>query len=224
MKKILLLSVVLIAIAAFTISTIPAPPPLYPELEAYFKSVETKDFGKDHHEALENIKYNVTTSNTDYEDWNLIFYCSENIFRSQASQVFAQTLCYAKRYKKVKVYSAGYTSGDISPKLIAYLIKIGYKITKNQKEGKPVYEVRFSDKAAPIVLFSKTTSDQSLPKKDITSIIVCDVKNESDCATLKTETTPFNLAFSKVIETDPDEKIEATLKGIASEMVYVTQK
>lgn len=224
MKKIIL-SVAVIFAGMLLTSFNSTAPRLYPELETYFKSFDGKQFNKDHLESLENIKYSITSSNMDYDDWNLIFYCSENTFRSQASQVFAQTLCYSKKHRKVKVYSAGLNTGEISPQLIRYLQKIGYRITNIEKDGKAAYEVKFSDQAASIVLFSKTTNDQSLPTKDISSIIVCDVTTEADCASLKTQSTrPFNLAFPKVASTDEVGKAEAILKSIASEMVYVTNK
>lgn len=54
--------------------------------------------------------------------------------------------------------------------------------------------------------------------------MVCDVTKETDCAAIKTETTPFNLPFVKVSADDTDERIETTLKNIATEMVYVTNK
>jgi arsenate reductase len=225
MKKLIFLCTILSLAVALTSFKRDAAPKLYPELENYFKSIETKEFSKEHHDALESLKSDINASHLDYGDWNLIFYCSENTFRSQASQIFAQTLCYAKRHKNMKVFSAGQTSGEIHPKLIEYLSKIGYKITKSDKDGKTIYEVKFSDQANPVVLFSKTTSDKSLPTKDVTSVIVCDVKNETDCADLKTESThPLSLAFQKVISTDANDKIETTLKTIASEMVYVTKK
>jgi arsenate reductase (thioredoxin) len=224
MKKILFALIVLFSgILVTSFNT--AAPKLYPELEAYFKSIDGKQFNQDHRESLENIKYSIASSSMDYEDWNLIFYCSENTFRSQASQVFAQTLCYAKKHRKVKVYSAGLTTGEISPQLITYLQKIGYRITHIQKDGKAAYEVKFSDQAPPIVLFSKTTTDPSLPIKDISSIIVCDVAAEADCASLITYSSkPFHLAFPRVVSTDEAGKAEATLKSIASEIVYVTNK
>jgi arsenate reductase (thioredoxin) len=224
MKKLIFLCAILSVAIALTSFKRQAAPKLYPELEIYFKSVERKEFSTDHLHALENLKSDINLSHLDYDDWNLIFYCSENTFRSQASQVFAQTLCYEKRHKKMKIFSAGLSSGEISPKLIEYLSRIGYKITKSENKGKTMYEAKFSEQADPVVLFSKTTADKSLPTKDVTSVIVCDVKNESDCATLKTESNPLNLAFPKVVATDASDKIETTLKSIAAEMIYVTKK
>jgi protein-tyrosine-phosphatase len=223
-KTIFALSMVIAAAIALTsFKTVSAPSKLYPELETFFSSLDKKGFDKSHLQSLETIKYHISSSTMDYDDWNLIFYCGENSFRSQASQVFAQTLCY-KKFRKIKAYSAGFSTVDINPKLISFLIKIGYKVTKLNKAGQSIYEVRFSDKADPILLFSKTTADKSLPTKDISSIIVCDLANESDCASLKTESTPINLPFQKVSLSDGDEKIESTIKNIAAEMLYVTSK
>lgn len=226
MKRTIPVIAVVIAavIALVSFKPVELAPRLYPELEAYFKTVNVKEFNKEHVGTLENLKYDIYLSHLDKGNWNVIFYCSENTFRSQASEVFAQTLCYAKKHKQIRVFSAGVSSGEISTKLIEYLSKIGYRITKTEKEGKAIYEVRFSDKADPIVLFSKTTTDISLPTKDVRSVIVCDIKAEAECAAIKTQSVPLNLAFKKVNETDDTEKIQSTLKNIAAEMLYVTGK
>lgn len=226
MKKTVFVLVILVA-ASITFTSFlndSAAPRLYPGIEAFFKTLKGKEFDTAHHNALENIRYNISLTGLDVFDWNLIFYCSENTFRSQASQVFAQTLCYAKKHKKVKVFSAGLSAGDVNPKLIAYLSKIGYKVSKSEKDGINFYEVKFSDQADPVILFSKTVSDKSLPTKDLTSIVVCDVVKETECASLKFESTPLNMPFEKVHDGDANEKIEATIKGIAAAMLYVTKK
>lgn len=225
MKKIILVFATLITVA-ITFSSFKsklAAPKLYPELEAYFNSISNKEFSKNHVQALENLKSNISFSTMDYSDYNVIFYCSENSLRSQASQILLQTLCFSKKFKKVKTFSAGLTSTEVSPALIAYLTKIGYRITKTEKDVKTAYEVRFSDNANPVILYSKTVADPSLPKKEVAAIIVCDIKAETDCANLKTNYTPLHLAFPKLNDTDSEDKIEAFVREMAAEMLYVTK-
>lgn len=227
MKKTILSIVIavtfVIALTSFIKS--PPPPPLYAELEAFFKSVDVKQVDKSHISELEGLKRNIATSDLDAgAKWGVIFYCSENSFRSQASQVFMQTLCYANRHRNMLAYSAGLTAAEVDPMLVNYLTKIGYKVTAITKEGRPGYEVRFADKADPIILFSKTVKDKSLPAKDVASVVVCDIAKEVDCTSLKTETTPFHLPFQKVTKADGVDKAETTLKSIAAEMMFVTNK
>lgn len=226
MKKTLFafVAIILAAIALTSFRPNLAAPKLYPELEAYFKTIDAKQFDKAHINALENLKSNISFSSMDYLDYNIIFYCSENSFRSQVSQVFLQTLCFARKHKKVKAFSAGLIANEIDSKLIIYLSKIGYKISKTDKDGKSAYEVRYSDNANPIILYSKTITDPSLPKKEVAAVIVCDVQVETDCSNLKTEFTPLYMAFPKVIATDSDTKVEEIVNNIATEMLYVTQK
>lgn len=224
-KSIIALSAVVVALITLaSFKPVSAPSKLYPELETYFKSITKKDFSTEHVQALENLKSNISFSTMDYSDYNVVFYCSENSFRSQASQILLQTLCYSRKFKKVKSFSAGLSSTEVSPGLITYLTKIGYRITKTEKNGKSAYEVRFSDDASPVILYSKKTDDPTLPKKDITAVIVCDIKTETDCANIKTEFTPFHLAYTKVNDNDGEEKIEALVKDMAAEMLYVTKK
>lgn len=198
---------------------------MYPELEAFFKSIDIKQVDKLHLGELEGLRHNISTSDLDPgASWGVIFYCSENSFRSQASQVFLQTMFYAKRHRNIQAYSAGLNTTEVDPILVNYLVKIGYKISNISKYGRPAYEVRFADKANPIILFSKTTADKSLPARDVASVIVCDIAKEVDCAALKTESTPFHLPFQKITKSDETDKVETTLKTIATEMVFVTNK
>lgn len=225
MKKVIS-AVVILTVVMITTSfqSFRFAPKLYPELETYFRAIEAMKFKKDQLSTLENLRYNINSSDMDHLDWNCIFYCTENSFRSQASQVFLETLCYSKKHKKVKAYSAGINSGDINPQLITYLSKIGYKISKVAKAGKTVYEVRYSDNAAPILLFSKTITDNSLPTKEVTPVIVCNRLTEPICDNLKIEAKALELPFPNAGHTDSEVKIEATLKSIATAMQYVTEK
>lgn len=226
MKNILFYLAATVAIAMVASSFKPVVAPrLYPELESFFKSVELKekDLNRNHREALVNIRYNISISKTDVGDFNMVFYCSEYTFRSQASQVFAQTLCFLRKHKRVNVFSAGLKTGEIDSKLVDYLSKIGYRITKTAKDGKTAYEVRYSDAADPLVLFSKTLYDGSLPKNTDIPVILCDIKAEPECAALPQEAKPFMMAFPKVFTTDANDKAESTLKNIAGELAFATK-
>ena len=59
MKKTIFVLAALLAVAiTFTsFKSESAAPKLYPELEAYLKSVETKEFNKEHLGTLDNLKY-----------------------------------------------------------------------------------------------------------------------------------------------------------------------
>lgn len=224
MKKLLLLSMILVIALTTTSLRTKTPPRIYPELTAFFKSIDVSQLKAEHRESLENLKSHIESSSLGYDDWNLVFYCSENSFRSQASQIFSETLCFKNKLRRVKSFSAGQTTGQIHPKLIDYLKKVGYKVSKVEGDRKEVYEIRYSDVAEPIKIFSKTSADISLPKNGLMSIIVCDMKKENDCSNLATPTKPFNLPFEKVQANDPLEKAETVLRSIAAELTYVTGK
>ena len=226
MKKKILAFTVLATIACVAISFKHqnAAPKLYPELEAFFKSVPAKEFQKDQAGVLENMRENLNTSNMDYGNWNCVFYCTENSFRSQASQIFRETLCFSKRHKQVKSYSAGIHPGEINTKLIAYLSKIGYKISTSEKDGRKGYEVRYSDDANPVFLFAKSIDDKSLPKSNVASIIVCNHISEPLCSSLDRQHLPFELPFPNATINDSDEKIASIVKEIAVAMQYITEK
>ncbi|MGN7722295.1 arsenate reductase/protein-tyrosine-phosphatase family protein [Chitinophaga sp. 22620] len=225
MKKTISVFVLLLTIVLFSsFNRENAAPRLYPELDRYFAALNLKQVDQSHAQSLENIKSNLSMSNMDRADWNIIFYCSENSFRSQASQVFLQTLSFANKHKNVKVFSAGKTASGVDARLIDYLTQIGYKVSKTERRNATAYEVRFSDQADPIVLFSKPASDKSLPGSDVTSVIVCDSGKEAECKDIQTSSLQFKLPFEKVETADARDKAEKVLKHIATEMAYVTNK
>lgn len=225
MKKLVFLIAVILTgtvVSSFSPSTAAK---LYPELEVFFESIEKQPFDQARMGTLESIKDNVNISNLGYTDWNIIFYCSENAFRSQASQVFLQTLCFARKHKKINAFSAGKSATAVSPKLISYLSGIGYRISNTEHNGQAAYAVKFSDDADAILLFSKLVTDQSLPSMDVTSVVVCDSQKEQDCKGMSTvSSSPFELPFEKVNEADAYDKADKVLKEIATEMLYVTKK
>lgn len=226
MKKYISLFTILAVITVVVTSFRPpvVAPKLYPELDAYFKVIDAKQYPKEKYPVLENLRQNINATTIDNLDWNCIFYCTENTFRSQASQVFLATLSFDRRFKRVKAFSAGVTAGEINPKLIDYFSKIGYKVTKAEKDGKTAYEVRYSDDVKPILLYAKTTTDPSLPKLEITSVVVCDRAAEPVCKDLKTASYSFELPFQNVNADQSDAEVEATLKNIAMAMKFLTEK
>lgn len=221
-----LLSVVFAATVFATVSFAPeaAAPKLYPELEAYFKGINSKSIEKQQESSLHELRENITYSDLDYTDWNCVFLCTENTFRSQASQVLLETLCYTKRHRNIKAYSAGITSGEINPKLISYLAKIGYRIGKKKDVDKTIYEIRYNDSSQPIILYSKNTEDRSLPKNGVTSIIVCNRAIESACTNLQPIGVSVELPFDNVTTDDTEEKVEFTVNAIAVAMQYATER
>lgn len=227
MKKtiILLFSLLtFLVLCAFSFKASNPPLTMYPELEAFFSLIETNQVDNTRLSALQKIKEDISSSNQYFDETNLVFYCSENSFRSQASQVFAQTLCAVNKRRKVKVFSTGVVATEVDPRLISYLKKIGYKVSSTMKEGKTTYELKYNDRSDPIILFSKEPTDKTLPKSNITSIIVCDMQTETECKHLQTATSPVKLPFVKITKEDPDAKIESTIRNIATEMAYVTKK
>ncbi len=220
MKKLLILTLpalVLLTIWAFKPD---APVKIYPEIEAYFNSIDTKPLEAKHAYTLVNLQHSVNSSRIDYKDWNYTFYCEDNSTKSQAAQVFLHTMAYAKKFKKVKIHSAGAAKGTVDQKLIDGLAKIGYKVNKTTKNGEVAYEVKFSDKADPVTLFAKDARDKSLPISDVSSILLCDTTRGKSCFQILTPSTPFYLPLSTSSDTDD---MDIMLKDIAGAMVYITK-
>ncbi|UPK72468.1 hypothetical protein [Chitinophaga filiformis] len=221
--KILFLAPVLACIFFFkSVAIQPPAPKLYPELVKYFASVKNNSINKNDKEALDILKGALALASMDSKDLNFIFLCKDNSFRSQVAQIFLETLSTTKKVKRVKSLSAGEASGEIDARLIDFLNKIGYKVSKTTVNNKVGYEVKYSDEAPAILIYGKDMNDPALNVKETYPIAV----DPADFA--HWEEVKFSYPLSK-LEVDgfkdlASADIDTAMGSIAACMVYLTDK
>lgn len=110
---------------------------------------------------------------------NLIFICTHNSRRSHISQIWAQTAAHLYNVPDVFCYSGGTEATAFNPRAVNALRQVGFNIEMKEQGNNPIYEVRFSNEAAPILAFSKVYNDAANPQKSFAAIMTCSHADEN---------------------------------------------
>ena len=103
----------------------------------------------------------------------LTFICTHNSRRSHLAQLWAQTAAYYYGLPGVECFSGGTEATAFNPRAVKAMREAGFSITETKGGDNPVYEVRFSVDANPIIAFSKKYDDPFNHNKDFAAIMTC---------------------------------------------------
>ncbi|MGC6431994.1 MAG: low molecular weight phosphatase family protein [Jejuia sp.] len=108
----------------------------------------------------------------------LNFICTHNSRRSHLSQIWAQTMAAYFNIKNVFCYSGGTEATAMFPKVGETLSNQGFAIGKLSEEENPVYAIKFSENAHPIIAFSKKYDADFNPTSEFAAIMTCSSADE----------------------------------------------
>lgn len=156
---------------------------------------------------------------------NLI--CTHNSRRSHLSQVWAQTAAAHYGIKDVFCYSGGTEATAMFPMAVQTLAKQGFQIKTIAEGNNPVYAIKYSANAHPIIGFSKTFDDDFNPKSEFAAILTCSSADQG-CPFIAGAELRIPITFEdpKAFDNTPQqsEKYEERSLQIANEMFYVFSK
>ena len=158
---------------------------------------------------------------------NLNFICTHNSRRSHLSQVWAQTMANYFNIKNVFCYSGGTEATTLFPSATEALETSGFKIEKLSNETNPVYAIKFSEIAHPIIGFSKTFDAPFNPSKTFAAIMTCSSADKG-CPFIAgaEKRIPITFEDPKAFDNTPQQAekyLERSLQ-IATELKYVFSK
>jgi len=107
------------------------------------------------------------------QDINLNFICTHNSRRSHLSQVWAQVASVYYHIPNVHCYSGGTEETALFPKVAETLTNQGLNIFKIADNNNPVYAIKYSDNALPVIGFSKKYDNPFNPVSAFTAIMTC---------------------------------------------------
>lgn len=107
------------------------------------------------------------------QDINLNFICTHNSRRSHLSQVWAQVASAHFNIPNVHCYSGGTKETALFPKVAETLTNQGFNIFKIADTNNPVYAIKYSDNALPVIGFSKKYDSPFNPVSTFTAIMTC---------------------------------------------------
>ena len=112
------------------------------------------------------------------ESINLNFICTHNSRRSHLSQIWAQVMAEHFGIKNVFCYSGGTEATAIFPKVAETLHSQGMEIQKLSDTENPVYAVKYSENAHPVICFSKKYDDAFNPVSGFAAVMTCSNADE----------------------------------------------
>lgn len=109
----------------------------------------------------------------------LNFICTHNSRRSHISQIWAQTAAYYYGIENVETFSGGTEATAFNHRAVEAMKNAGFEITLKKEGQNPLYEIRFSDEAPTLTVFSKKYDDVFNPKRDFAAIMTCSHADEN---------------------------------------------
>ena len=163
----------------------------------------------------------------DRHDININFICTHNSRRSHLSQVWAQVASAHFNIPNVHCYSGGTEETALFPKVAETLIEQGFNIFKIADTNNPVYAIKYSDNALPIIGFSKKYDNPFNPVSAFTAIMTCS-QADGGCPFIAgaEKRIPVTFEDPKISDNTPEQSkvyAERSLQ-IATEMFYVFSK
>ena len=163
----------------------------------------------------------------DRQDININFICTHNSRRSHLSQVWAQVASAHFNIPNVHCYSGGTEETSLFPKVAETLTNQGFNIFKIADTNNPVYAIKYSDNALPIIGFSKKYDSPFNPVSAFTAIMTCS-QADGGCPFIAgaEKRIPITFEDPKISDNTPEQSqvyAERSLQ-IATEMFYVFSK
>jgi arsenate reductase (thioredoxin) len=157
------------------------------------------------------------------ERTELNFICTHNSRRSHLSQIWAQTAANYYQIPNVICYSGGTEATAFNPRAVKAMSEAGFKIDKTTEGTNPVYEVRFSNAADPVLAFSKKYDADGNPKALFGAVMTCSHADQN-CPIVFGAAERFSITYDdpKDFDDTPQEaaKYHERVLQIGREMLY----
>ena len=161
---------------------------------------------------------------SDTQAVNINFICTHNSRRSHLSQVWAQVAATYFNIPNVHCYSGGTEETALFPKVTETLINQGFSVFKIADNNNPVYAIKYSENALPVIGFSKKYDSPFNPVSSFVAIMTCS-QADGGCPFVPGAEKRILITFEdpKISDNTPEQSkvyAERSLQ-IATEMFYV---
>lgn len=200
---------------------------LFTEIEQTIKSLKPETISEERKATLQPLIEFVQEKVSNQQDIRINFICTHNSRRSHLSQVWAQTIAAYFNIKNVFCYSGGTEATALFPMAAQALKNSGFLIQELSEGQNPVYSIKYSENAHPVIGFSKKLDDDFNPKSGFAAIMTCDSANEA-CPFVPgaEKRIPITFEDPKAFDGTPQqaEKYNERSIQIATELFYVFSK
>jgi len=197
---------------------------LYPKIVSQIEALDVNSITAERKKILQPLIDYIQLKADTNAIINLNFICTHNSRRSHLSQVWAQTLSNYFNVKNAFCYSGGTEATALFPVAAETLKQTGFKIEKRSNEDNPVYAIKYSENAHPVIGFSKTYDAEFNPSSEFAAILTCSSADKG-CPFIAgaEKRIPITYDDPKAFDDTPQqlEKYKERSLQIATEMKYV---
>lgn len=197
---------------------------LFPEIENVIQNFNFESISAERKIILQPLIDYIQGKANANEEIHLNLICTHNSRRSHLSQVWAQTAATYYNIKNVFCYSGGTEATAMFPMAAKTLEKQGFQIKTIAEGSNPVYAIKYSENAHPVIGFSKTFDDDFNPKSEFAAILTCSSADQG-CPFIAgaEKRIPITFEDPKAFDNTPQQaqKYEERSIQIAAEMFYV---
>lgn len=200
---------------------------MYPTLSKTIEQLPLQNISEERKTILQPLIDFIQQKVNDRQDININFICTHNSRRSHLSQVWAQAASAHFNIPNVYCYSGGTEETALFPKVAETLINQGFSIFKISENNNPVYAIKYSDNALPIIGFSKKYDSPFNPVSAFAAIMTCS-QADGGCPFIAgaEKRIPITFEDPKISDNRSEQSqvyAERSLQ-IATEMFYVFSK
>lgn len=200
---------------------------MYPKLTKQIEELLFQEISEERKAVLQPLIDFIKQKKRNQESISVNFICTHNSRRSHLAQIWAQTASAYFKISNVNCYSGGTETTALFPKVVEALTEAGFHIWKLSESENPVYAVKYSENALPVIGFSKKYDDNFNPNTGFAAIMTCSQADEG-CPFISgaEKRIPVTFEDPKISDDTAEQTIiyrERSLQ-IGAEMFYVFSK
>src|SRR5690554_2089930 len=203
---------------------IPARSIVFSELENTIKELNLRSISAERRVILQPLIDFVQAKTDKGNEVHVNFICTHNSRRSHLTQVWAQTFSTYFNIKNVFCYSGGTEYTALFPVVAKILRNSGFKVNRLSEGSNPIYSIKYSPNAHPIIGFSKKLNDDFNPKSEFAAVLTCSQADEA-CPFVSGADKRISIPYEdpKIFDNSllQVEKYNETNIQIATELFYV---
>ncbi|QXP59519.1 low molecular weight phosphatase family protein [Olleya sp. HaHaR_3_96] len=200
------------------------PSTLFPEIDKVITGLDPETISEERKTILQPLVDFIQSKISKNQEIRLNFICTHNSRRSHLSQVWAQTMATYFDIKNVFCYSGGTEATALFPMVVKTLQHSGFDIKTISKTENPIYSIKYSSNAHPIIGFSKKLDADFNPKSEFVAIMTCS-QADGGCPFIAgaEQRIPITYDDPKAFDNTPQqaEKYSERSLQIATELFYV---
>lgn len=146
---------------------------MYSKLLQTIKEVHLQSVSEERKATLQPLIDFIQHKINSKEPININFICTHNSRRSHLSQIWAQVAAAHFQIPNVHCYSGGTEETALFPKVAETLTNQGFSIFKIADTLNPIYAIKYSDNAVPVIGFSKKYDSPFNPISAFAAVMTC---------------------------------------------------